>query len=213
MTGMKNDLSKLHETTYDMVADEYEDRVETLRPTTEKALSNFTNLLHPNSKILDIGCAVGYTTEILSQSGMSVDGIDIAPKMIGYAQRRNPNSHFVVGDFLETTYQKHSYDGILMYAFLHLFPKDIALEFLDKAVSITKPAGLIFTGTTKSEKASEGFEIKHDYKKEVRRYRKRWTKAEIESVFRSRDLEVVDYAEKIDEFGKVWMDYIVRTPA
>lgn len=208
---MKDILAQVHKRTYEIVASEYEDRVETLRPTTEKALGDFTNLLAPSSKILDVGCAVGYTVEILAKNGMTVDGIDIAPKMINYARRRNPGSHLVVGDFLEVDYPQHYYDGILMYAFLHLFPKDIALECLDKSILITKPGGLIFTGTTKSESAREGFEVKHDYKKEVKRYRKRWTQFELEEVFTSRRLEIVHYAEKTDEFGKVWMDYIVRT--
>jgi 2-polyprenyl-3-methyl-5-hydroxy-6-metoxy-1,4-benzoquinol methylase len=195
-----------------MVADEYEERVETLRLTTEAALSKFTDLLQRGDKVLDVGCAVGYTVEIMRKSGMVVDGIDIAPKMIKHALRRNPESIFVVGDFLQTSYQTGHYDGILMYAFLHLFPKDIAIECLDKAISITKPGGLIFTGTTKSEQASEGFEVKHDYKQEVKRYRKRWTPTEIEAVFASRRLEIIDCDEKVDEFGKVWMDYIMRTP-
>ncbi len=210
---MKDSLADLHRQTYGMVASEYEDRVEILRPTTEEALANFTNLLQHGSLLLDVGCAVGYTVEILSKNGMMVDGIDIAPEMIEYARKRNPGSNFIVGDFLETNYPENHYDGVLMYAFLHLFPKDIALECLDKAIAVTKPEGLIFTGTTKSEQASEGFEVKHDYKKEVKRYRKRWTMAEIEAVFKSRQLEVVDYAEKVDEFGKIWMDYIVRTPS
>ena len=209
---MKDSLAELHRETYGIVADEYEDRVETLRPTTEEALANFTGLLQQGSRVLDVGCAVGYTVEILRKNGIVVDGIDIASEMIEYAQRRNPSNNFVVGDFLETNYPEHHYDGVLMYAFLHLFPKDIALECLDKAIAITKPGGLIFTGTTKSEQASEGFEVKHDYRKEVKRYRKRWTMSEIEAVFKSRDLEIVDYAEKTDTFGKVWMDYIVATP-
>lgn len=210
--NMKDILSQLHKDTYDMVADEYEGRVETLRPTTEKALGDFTDMLPKGSKILDVGCAVGYTVEILRQKGMIVDGIDIAPKMIEYARRRNPNNHFIVGDFLETPYPESYYDGVLMYAFFHLFPKDIALDCLDKSILITKPGGLIFTGTTKSDQASEGFEIKHDYKTEVKRYRKRWTQLEIEASFKSRKLEIAHYAEKVDEFGKVWMDYILRTP-
>ena len=210
---MKDSLAKLHKDTYDTVADEYEDRVELLRPTTELALANFTDLLPPNSKVLDVGCAVGYTVEILRLNNILVDGIDISPKMVAYAQQRNPLNSFVVGDFLETAYPERHYDGILMYAFLHLFPKDVALECLEKAVAITKPGGLIYTGTTKSSVASEGFEIKHDYKNEVKRYRKRWTQAEIESVFESRGLNIVDYAEKVDEIGKVWMDYIVSTPS
>jgi len=210
---MKDTLAQLHKETYGMVANEYEDRVETLRPITEEALAHFTALLQPGSLLLDVGCAVGYTVEILRKRGMVVDGIDIAPEMIEYAQHRNPSSKFIVGDFLEAKYPQGHYDGVLMYAFLHLFPKDIALECLDKAIMVTKPGGLIFTGTTKSEQASEGFEVKHDYRKEVKRYRKRWTMSEIEAVFESRQLEVVDYAEKVDEFGKVWMDYIVRTPS
>lgn len=209
---MKDTLAQLHKDTYDSVAEEYQDRVEVLRPITEAALSNFTNLLTKNSLILDIGCAVGYTIEILRNNGMIVDGVDISPKMIEYAQQRNSQSQFTVGDFLEVQYPEHHYDGILMYAFLHLFPKDIALECLDKAISITKPGGLIFTGTTKSQEAKEGFEVKHDYKNEVKRYRKHWTQAEMEILFASRQLEIVDYAEKTDDFGKVWMDYIVRTP-
>ena len=64
---MKDILSQVHKRTYEILASEYEDRVETLRPTTEKALSDFTNLLAPGSKILDIGCAVGYTMEILAK--------------------------------------------------------------------------------------------------------------------------------------------------
>jgi len=209
---MKDELSQLHKETYDTVADEYEERVETLRSITEGALKPFAELLPDGSKILDIGCAVGYTAEILHNEGMIVDGIDIAPKMIEYARRRNPTSNFRVGDFLEESYPHHHYDGILMYAFMHLFPKDIALESLDKAIAITKPGGLIFNGTTKSNTASEGFEVKRDYQNEVKRYRKHWTKEEMDSVFESRGLEVVLYTEIEDEFGKIWMDYIIRTP-
>lgn len=209
---MHDELANLHRKTYDLVADEYEDRVETLRATTQAALADFTDLLPAGGKVLDIGCAVGYTVEILRSAGMDVDGIDISSEMIAYAKKRNPNSHFVVGDFLEEAYVAGSYDGILMYAFLHLFPKDVALHCLDKAVSITKPGGLLFTGTTKSESPSEGFEIKRDYKTPVKRYRKRWTQQELDEVFSSRNLEIAHYAEKTDEFGKIWMDYIVRKP-
>ena len=209
---MHDDLAQLHRDTYDSVANEYEDRVETLRSTTEAALADFTHLLPANGKVLDIGCAVGYTVEILRHAGMNVDGIDISSEMIAYAKKRNPQNTFIIGDFLEESYAPDTYDGILMYAFLHLFPKDAALLCLDKAILETKPGGYIFTGTTKSETPSEGFEIKHDYKTPVKRYRKRWTREELEEVFTSRYLEIAHYAEKTDEFGKIWMDYIVRKP-
>lgn len=209
---MKDTLAQLHKDTYDMVASEYEGRVEILRATTQKALQDFVDLLDDGAKVLDVGCAVGYTTDILRKAGLQADGIDIAPKMIEYAKKRNTSGEFVVGDFLEVDYPLEHYDGVLMYAFLHLFPKDITIQVLDKAIAITKPGGLIFTGTTKSPEPSEGFEVKQDYANTVQRYRKRWTQAELEEVFVSRGLMVANYAEKVDEFGKIWMDYIMRTP-
>lgn len=209
---MKDTLAQLHKETYDMVASEYEGRVEILRATTQKALQDFVDLLDDGAKVLDVGCAVGYTTDILRKAGLQADGIDIAPNMIEYATKRNTTGEFVVGDFLEVDYPLGHYDGVLMYAFLHLFPKDIAIQVLDKAIAITKPGGLIFTGTTKSPEPSEGFEVKQDYANTVQRYRKRWTQAELEEVFVSRGLMVANYAEKVDEFGKIWMDYIMRTP-
>lgn len=209
---MHDTLAQLHKDTYNQVAEEYEDRVETLRAVTEAALADFTALLSKDSRVLDVGCAVGYTVEILRSAGLDVDGIDISSEMIAYAQRRNPENRFIVGDFLEADYPANTYDGILMYAFLHLFPKEIALQFLDKAIVIMKPGGLIFSGTTKSDMPSEGFETKHDYQTPVKRYRKRWTRDELEEVFTSRNLEIVSYDEKTDEFGKIWMDHIVRKP-
>ena len=79
---MQDDLLRLHAATYDSVADEYEKRVETLRPVTEYCLSKLVKELEPGSKVLDIGCAVGYTVEIFNKAGMVADGIDISPKMI-----------------------------------------------------------------------------------------------------------------------------------
>jgi ubiquinone/menaquinone biosynthesis C-methylase UbiE len=207
---MKDTLAKLHIDTYDSLAPEYEERVEKLRAVTEHAMQPFLNSTPIGGQVLDIGCAVGYTTEILSQNGKLAEGIDISPSMIEHAKKRNPNIKLVVGDFLDHQYEDNSFDGILMYAFIHLFPKDAAKECLNKAVKILKPGGCIFIGTTKSDKPSEGFEKKADYSSSPNRFRKRWTQQELEELFTDNLLRVIHYEDNTDEFGKVWMDYVVK---
>jgi SAM-dependent methyltransferase len=205
-----DDLAQLHIDTYNSVADEYEARVETYREVTAHALSPFIARLPDNATVLDIGCAVGYTVEILNDAGKQAEGIDIAPAMIEFAKKRNPNATFVVGDFLEQPYPPKSFDGALLYAFIHLFPKEIALQCMTKVVDILKPGGHIFIGTTKSAVASEGFEEKADYASTPRRYRKHWTTQEMEDFFAVHNLTIIHYEDNADEFGKVWMDYVVQ---
>lgn len=207
---VKDLLYDLHLATYDSLADEYESRVETLRPVTEYALSMLTSRLDKGSKVLDIGCAVGYTLEILKQSGMQPEGIDISPRMIQYAKARNPELNINAADFLEVQYPNDSYDAALMYAFIHLFPYEQADLCIAKVAKILKPGGLLFIGTTKSSESSEGFEDKSDYPNQPRRFRKRWTPEELVRLLNNHGFHVLISKDIRDEYGKVWMDYIVQ---
>lgn len=197
-----------HISTYDLLADEYEQRVDKLSAVTNYTLSYLIKELPKHAKVLDIGCGVGYTTEILNNSGMLADGIDISPRMVEYAKKRNPESKIVVGDFLTEKYEAGSYDGVLMYAFIHLFPYETAVKYIEKTTKLLKPRGVFFIGTTKSSRPSEGYEEKSDYSKTARRFRKRWTPEELEKLLNDNGL-IVKHKEDIkDEFGKIWMDYV-----
>ncbi len=209
---MNDELAKLHIETYNAVADEYEERVETLRPVTVNALSDLTSLLPAGSRVLDIGCGVGYTVEVLNSLGMNAEGIDIAPAMIAYARKRSPESTFAVGDFLEVDYPTQAYDAVLLWAFIHLFPKDTALAIFEKVIGILKPGGYILIGTTKSDISREGFEEKKDYTNQVKRYRRHWTPQDLEAVIHGLGLVIHSTKDRTDEFGKLWMNYIVQKP-
>ena len=207
---MDDSLAQLHKETYSMLAKEYEDRVEALRPVTEYALSLLTSRLKPKSKVLDIGCAVGYTVEILSKADMIPEGIDISPAMIKFARKRNPHTKLVVGDYIKQKYPENYFDAVLMYAFIHLFPIKQAELCIDKTAQILKPGGLLFICTTKSTKPSEGFESKADYNGQPQRFRKKWTGNELESVLKDKGFKVVYKEDVTDVYGKIWMDYVVK---
>lgn len=205
-----NQLAQLHTQTYDVLANEYENRVEALRPVTRYALSMLTSELSPGARILDIGCAVGYTLEILREQGMRPEGIDISHAMVELARKRNPEIEVRKEDFFASTYEDNSYDGVLMYAFIHLFPKAIAMEGIAKVSRILKQKGYAFLSTTLSETSSEGFEVKADYDGVSRRFRKRWTRDEFVQAIDVAGFDIIRQEDLTDEMGKIWMDYVVQ---
>jgi 2-polyprenyl-3-methyl-5-hydroxy-6-metoxy-1,4-benzoquinol methylase len=204
------DLNTMHLLTYDNVADEYENRVGAYYQVTKQTLRVMAKYLPLKSEVLDVGCAVGYTIQIINNMGYRVDGIDISPKMIKFAQKRNPTSNIILGDFLAYQFGK-KYDGIVAFAFIHLFPKNIALQAIEKMKQLLKTNGVMFITTTKSNISSEGFETKKDYKQKPERYRKRWTVEEFEEAIDKAGLEVIEKLLPTDAFGKVWMDYLVKS--
>lgn len=208
---MFNSLAQLHIETYNTLAHEYEARVETYKAVTTKALQPFIQALPGQARVLDIGCAVGYVVEILQGFNIKAEGIDISPNMIAYARKRLPNTKFVVGDFLAQNPPYQNLDGVILYAFIHLFPKTIVNECMKVVINSLKPDGYIFIGTTKSQTSSEGFEFKKDYENSnLQRFRKHWTNQEIETMFQAHNLKIIHYEDNIDEFGKVWMDYVLQ---
>ncbi len=205
------EIQKVNRATYDNLANEYEQRTKILKNVTEYALSLFMKHLNSGKEILETGCAVGLAINIMEKKGLNVTGIDISPKMVKYAKKRNPKSDIVLGDFLSYKFNKN-YDGIFSFAFIHLFPKKIAIKVLQKMYQLLKSEGVLYIGTSRSEKSYEGWEKKEDYKDKEKRFRKHWTEKELENAliktgFKKLDLYIIE-----DPFKKVWMDFAVQKP-
>jgi ubiquinone/menaquinone biosynthesis C-methylase UbiE len=69
--------------------------------------------MKPPAKVLDLGCGVGYSTNLLKEIGFEVAGIDINPLMIEKAKAKGLN--VVVGDFreLEKHFKEKSFDYVI----------------------------------------------------------------------------------------------------
>jgi len=202
-------LQTHHKNTYDELADEYEERVEKLRPVTREAVEVFSRYITSGKNVLDIGCAVGLAVEELNKLGYEITGIDISPKMINYARKRNPESRFYINDFMSKEFNE-TYDGILCFAFIHLFPKAEAIKVMEKVYKIMNKDGTIYIGTTKAQDSEEGFRVKDDYGKSLTRYRKNWTKEELKHTLSDFKFRKCHYKEFTDPYGKTWMDFICK---
>lgn len=205
------EIQKINRAIYDKLADEYEQRTGKLKDVTEYAVSLFVKHLCTGKEILETGCGAGLAMNITGRRGLKVTGIDISTKMVKYAKKRNPKSNIILGDFLTYKFNK-KYDGIFSFAFIHLFPKNIALKILKKMYKLLKPKGVLYIGTSRSKKSYEGWEEKKDYKNKGKRFRKHWTQKEFESAlietgFKKLDLYIIE-----DPFKKIWMDFVVQKP-
>ncbi len=202
-------LIERHISTYDALAKEYEERTNSLASVTQNAVDLMSRYVLPGGKILDLGCGVGLAASFFIEKGFKVTCIDISPKMISFAKKRNPDVIFIKGDFLAANFDS-SFDGVFGFAFIHLFPKDVALEVLEKIGSILNIGGIAYIGSTKSEQSKEGWEVKKDYKEKHKRYRKHWTEPELKNALFTSGFEIVDSKIYTDPFGKTWMDFIVK---
>lgn len=61
--------------------------------------------------LLDAGCGPGHWTELLSQDGRDVLGVDLSEEFIGHARAAYPDVSFERGDFRRLPLQSHSLGG------------------------------------------------------------------------------------------------------
>ncbi|HAQ03082.1 TPA: hypothetical protein DEP30_03805 [Candidatus Nomurabacteria bacterium] len=203
------EIIKLHIRTYDSLAVEYEKRIESLYFVTKKNTDWMSKYVRKNGQILDVGCGVGSSTNFFIKKGFKLTCIDISSRMLFYTQKRNPNAVCINGDFLITNF-KHKFDGVFAFAFIHLFPKLVVFEVLKKIHKILNTEGVAFIESTKSDKSSEGYEVKMDYSGEYKRYRKHWTKKELKEILIQSHFKILDSKESMDPFGKSWISFIVQ---
>ena len=123
--------------------------------------------LPPGSKILDLGCGVGYFADYISKRyGSYVTGIDISKSRIDFAKENFSDIislDFIEMDFNELSFEPYSFDLIYSFDTIHFTQTVEKLrDLLDKCMDILKPGGklAVFWMTNPSGYNPELFELK-----------------------------------------------------
>ena len=167
---------------YNNLADQYKSRLNEYKFKDKVLLATFINLAKTKAdraEVLELGPGSGLALQIFEEEGMRTYAIDIADKIIAVAKHSSPNTTFINDDFLQHDFGTKKFDAICAKAFLHLFPNDDAHTVLNKIADLTQENGALFLATTIHDAPTEGYEEKHDYSESPRRYRKKWTEAEL----------------------------------
>lgn len=88
--------------------------------------------------IIDVGCGIGYLTNLISKSYTNIAGIDIAEKSVEYAKNKYKHIDFSVNDIYDFI-PAIKYDLLLATMVVHNVP--CMPEFFEKAATVLKDNG------------------------------------------------------------------------
>jgi SAM-dependent methyltransferase len=200
-------LAIRHASVYDGLAEEYGARATALEQVTDDSIARMLTFVGSGGRALDVGAGAGLVAQALTRAGYDTTAIDVSPRMAAVCRTRVPQAHVVVGDYLEEQFDE-KFDAIVAFAFIHLFPTDLAVACLRKMRDDLTDQGALLIGTTAEPTCSEGFEGKLDYPGAPVRYRRRWRETAFLHTLRSVGLRPIDVCRHRDPFGKTWADVL-----
>ncbi|GHH65113.1 hypothetical protein GCM10017772_02760 [Promicromonospora soli] len=187
---------------------------------------------------LDVGCADGTHSRVLSALGYTVTGVDFSAQMISAARELTddptlPNKpsllhgEFLAGRYVDEDGTRARIDGarfdlVLATAFVHLFPPDADDDAVRKVLSHVAPGGTALLSTTAAMSNRRGLELKVGAGGQVaRRWRNHYTLEYFVWLVREAARDVFGVKVPVrpwvvvdpDSEGKLWVDVVVTRPA
>ena len=183
----------------------YESRLSILQSVHAVVLDRVLEGMPVGASVLEVGCGAGSSLQLLADRGFRAEGVDISSEMANAAHIRS-GCPVHCADFLKFDFPRQ-YDLVFAQAFVHLFPKALALNVVCRLKSIALKR--VFFSTSLAEKSSEGLEKKDG----ILRYRSRYTSSEFLDLVAASvsDKEWhAEYFDLPDTFGKKWRDVILH---
>jgi ubiquinone/menaquinone biosynthesis C-methylase UbiE len=142
-------LKRAVRASYDAVADEYAIRMDgelIHKPFDRQLLDAFAEQVRNQGTVADLGCGPGTVTQYLHDRGVSMLGIDIAPRMIERAHLACPEVTFECKDFTRLEVADDQWIGALaLYSLIHM-PREDVQNVLRDIYRVLQPAGLLLIG-------------------------------------------------------------------
>ena len=102
--------------------------------------------INQGDRVLYIGAGQGDDVVGAARKGADAHAIDLSGNMLARLQahltRKNVSAHLICGDVMDHEVDE-PYDTVCLNYFLNMFPAPVMGQFLDKAIGLVKPGGLI----------------------------------------------------------------------
>ena len=136
---------------WDGIAEEYAAKPVDLPDAYQRKLDHTRSKLHPEARLLDVGCGTGSTILTLSEEVAEAHGLDVSPQMMRIAREKAvaqgvDNAFFHVGAFGEDLpFDDESFDVVCAYSILHLVAN--RQQAIRRLYRLTKPGGWFIAST------------------------------------------------------------------
>lgn len=120
--------------------------------------NKITNLIEPNTKVVDLGCGSGEYVKFLNDfgKGCKISGLDFSEAAIKEARKRNPTCSFFVGDVMDCDKFYTEVDYAICFETIEHLSEPT--EFLNTVYKILKKGGVLFLTTPYNNMVSGGKE-------------------------------------------------------
>ncbi|PIN78606.1 hypothetical protein COV16_05770 [Candidatus Woesearchaeota archaeon CG10_big_fil_rev_8_21_14_0_10_34_8] len=208
---MEPEYIRANRVAYNATAEEFREKIGVRKAETTRLVERFGSYIDrrfSTANILELGPGAGYASYLLSEKGYQVKSIELSPNMAAIARETSTQSEVIIGEFLKHDFTDVKFTGILAIAFIHLFPYQDARSVLNKVLLLLETNGIFYVSTTKHRKPGERYDKKDNFREAVKRYRRRYTKKELEDLLLTTGFKIIEYSEEQDIEGRIWMNYI-----
>ncbi len=115
-------------------------------PATLRLADNYLNLLRPNDKVLDVGCAFGRVANFLArEKNVEVVGVDINRTEIRHAEKIKTSEKvkFKVMDGTQLECSENSFDAVVMAGVIGGVEVGVRKDLLKEAFRVLKSGGTV----------------------------------------------------------------------
>jgi 2-polyprenyl-3-methyl-5-hydroxy-6-metoxy-1,4-benzoquinol methylase len=101
----------------------------------------------PRSSILDLGCGHGVPiSQVLTEEGFTVYGVDASAKLIAAFRKRFPNAHVECSAVEDSEFFRRRFDGVVAVGLMFLLRTEIQRIVIGKVAKALSPGGkFLFT--------------------------------------------------------------------
>ena len=154
-------------------------------------------------KVLDIGCGLGYFTQLLAKRG-SVCGIDLDRESLEFAHK-HCGASFLLSDALSLPFKNSTFDYILASEVIEHIPDEKI--FLKELKRVTKKGATIVLTTPSLDGLLHVSNICHESGTEYH-YKEGYSKKELTEILESAGFEVVRIEYNMSFFTRILMEII-----
>lgn len=98
---------------------------------------------NPGDRVLDIGCGNGRFYPVIKERKVHYSGVDNSQGLLDEAQKKFPDTDFLLGDATALPLEDASFDIAYSFAVIHHIPgRALRRQFIQEAARVLRPGGI-----------------------------------------------------------------------
>jgi len=191
---------------YDNNSKQYSDGLHTTFPTA--SFETFLKYIKSGDYVLEAGCGPGRETKQFSLRGIKTIGVDISEGLITIAKKNNPETEYILCNFLQLPFSKETFDGVWAHASLvHLETIDEVKQALKEFYRVLKKDGYVLI-KVKEQVGNEKTAVVSDTLSKHERFFRYYSREEMMNLVTEAGFKIVDNLIQEDDHGRKEVSWI-----